>query len=106
MRDVARSAQFYGRWFGFPRHVVRDDGVQFVERRRVRPRTRPDRDPDSLPASFHLDLRLDSPGDVRTLYERMEADGLPIREALSEEKGFIYFRCLDPDGHLLEVYWQ
>ncbi len=43
---------------------------------------------------------------MRTLYDAMASAGVPIREHLTEEASLVYFRCLDPDGYLLEIYWE
>ncbi len=37
--------------------------------------------------------------------ERMEADGVTIVER-NDEGGNLAFKCLDPDGHRIEVYWE
>jgi hypothetical protein len=43
--------------------------------------------------------------DVPTLLERMEADGITITER-DDEAAYVAFKCLDPDGHRIEVYWE
>jgi catechol 2,3-dioxygenase-like lactoylglutathione lyase family enzyme len=45
------------------------------------------------------------PADVRALMERMEADGVTIVER-NDETAYVAFKCLDPDGHRIEVYWE
>jgi len=42
---------------------------------------------------------------VRALLERMEADGVTIAER-NDEEAYVAFKCLDPDGHRIEVYWE
>jgi len=42
---------------------------------------------------------------VRALLERMEADGVTIAER-NDEQAYVAFKCLDPDGHRIEVYWE
>ena len=39
------------------------------------------------------------------LMERMEADGVIIVEH-NDEAACTAFKCLDPDGHRIEVYWE
>jgi hypothetical protein len=46
-----------------------------------------------------------APADVRTLLDCMEADGITIMEC-DNEAGYTGFKCLDPDGHRIEVYWE
>ena len=38
--------------------------------------------------------------------ERMEADGVIIVERNDEPAAYVAFKCLDPDGHRIEVYWE
>ena len=106
VRDVERSQRFYASWFGFRAHARYDD-IQFVRNADdFDLALAPDADPEAFPPWFHFGFRLSSRDDVRTLYERMAAEGVPMREPLSEEGDLIWFRCLDPDGYLLEVYWE
>jgi hypothetical protein len=35
----------------------------------------------------------------------MEADGVTIVER-DDEAGYVAFKCLDPDGHRIEVGWD
>ena len=37
--------------------------------------------------------------------KRMEADGVTIVER-NDEAAYVAFKCLDPDGHRIEVYWE
>ena len=37
--------------------------------------------------------------------ERMDADGITIVER-NDEAAYVAFKCLDPDGHRIEVYWE
>lgn len=42
---------------------------------------------------------------MRALLARMDADGVTIVER-DEERAYIAFKCRDPDGHRIEVYWE
>ena len=42
---------------------------------------------------------------MRALLARMDADGVTIVER-DEEPAYTAFKCLDPDGHRIEVYWE
>jgi catechol 2,3-dioxygenase-like lactoylglutathione lyase family enzyme len=54
----------------------------------------------------HLGLPVAAaPADVRALIKRMEADGVTIVER-NDEAVYVAFKCLDPDGHRIEVYWE
>ncbi len=60
---------------------------------------------DAFPPWFHFGFRLDRPDEVRALYERMTRDGVEST-ALEQFPDFVVFRCRDPDGYQLEVYWE
>ena len=36
----------------------------------------------------------------------MHENGERLIAPLAEEEGFVWFRCADPDGHAIEVYWE
>jgi catechol 2,3-dioxygenase-like lactoylglutathione lyase family enzyme len=108
VRDEARSQQFYSAYFGFDPATAQEyaddtviirnaDGFDLALHRvgRVEP----------SPAFLHAGFRAADPTAVRTLMERMEADGITIIER-NDEKDYTAFKCLDPDGHRIEVYWE
>jgi hypothetical protein len=35
----------------------------------------------------------------------MKTDGIIIAER-NDEEAYVAFKCLDPDGHRIEVYWE
>jgi catechol 2,3-dioxygenase-like lactoylglutathione lyase family enzyme len=108
VRDEQRSQQFYSAYFGFDPATARryPDGTVIIRNQdgfdlalhsveHIEP----------VPAFFHAGFRAEVPADVRTLLDRMEADGVPIVER-DDEAGYTAFKCLDPDGHRIEVYWE
>jgi predicted enzyme related to lactoylglutathione lyase len=42
---------------------------------------------------------------VRELLARVSADGVQVVEEV-EEPGLVSFKCVDPDGYVVEVYWE
>jgi catechol 2,3-dioxygenase-like lactoylglutathione lyase family enzyme len=50
---------------------------------------------------FHLD----SGAEVREALQRVRADGVEIIEHDDDSDG-VSFRCVDPDGRRIEVYWE
>lgn len=58
-----------------------------------------------LPAFLHAGFRAAEPAEVRTLLARLDADGVTVIER-DDEEGYTSFKCLDPDGHRVEVYWE
>ena len=64
----------------------------------------PHSDPDPLPPWLRLGFRLASAADVRAAYDAIDPAGISVRERLTEDDLVVFFRCPDPDGHLLEIY--
>jgi hypothetical protein len=50
-------------------------------------------------------FRFDDPAEVRSLLACLRADEVPIIEE-HEESTYVAFKCLDPDGHRVEGYWE
>jgi catechol 2,3-dioxygenase-like lactoylglutathione lyase family enzyme len=106
VRDLARSRTFYKRWFemedgraGEKTSFLRSqDGFDLAISQHS--------DPAPLPASFHFGFKLRSGAHVRELHQRMRQEGIPLEGPLHANDDFALFRCVDPDGHLLELYWE
>ncbi|OLB82741.1 MAG: hypothetical protein AUI14_00130 [Actinobacteria bacterium 13_2_20CM_2_71_6] len=106
--DRDRSLRFYQTYFGFPaeraRHypdgtvIVRNgDGFDLA--------LHPGVPPDPMPGFLHFGFALADPDAVRALLARLQADGVPVVES-DDEPGYVAFKCLDPDGWRVEVYWE
>lgn len=108
VQDVARSRAFYETFFGFDPASARTypDGTVI------------DRDAAGFDLAFHHDdgangpdgffhfgFGLSQPDDVRALLARMDSAGVPIVER-DDEPNYVAFKCLDPDGYRVEVYWE
>jgi len=104
--SVERAAAFYEGCFGLRRHVshgeilfMRDEaGMDFA--------LAPASEPASPPAWFHLGFRLKSAGQVERLYAELTENGVSMRQPLIKEDDLVSFRCADPDGYGVEVYWE
>ncbi|HKN81519.1 MAG TPA: VOC family protein, partial [Actinomycetota bacterium] len=53
----------------------------------------------------HFGFEMDSPDEVRRLRARLVADGVELVDD-EESEGYVGFKCLDPDGHVVEVAWE
>jgi catechol 2,3-dioxygenase-like lactoylglutathione lyase family enzyme len=108
VRDEQRSRHFYQTYFGFdPASAQRyDDGTVII------------RDPygfdlalhptdnvGPLPPFLHFGFRLPHPDAVRALLDRLDAEGIQVIERY-DEPTLVAFKCLDPDGHRVESYWE
>jgi catechol 2,3-dioxygenase-like lactoylglutathione lyase family enzyme len=103
--SVERAKAFYARWFGLTPHVWHDD-ILFMRDASGMDLALAPGPADEMPPWFHFGFRLESPEAVRALHAGLAADGGDIRDLLNEEPDFVWFRCADPDGHLIEVYWE
>ena len=106
VRSVERARAFYVNYFGLRDHVshgdvlfMRDvhDGLDLA--------LAPAETLDAFPSWFHFGFRLERPDDVRELHRRMAHDGIEPTQ-LEQLPDFVAFRCNDPDGYQIEVYWE
>jgi catechol 2,3-dioxygenase-like lactoylglutathione lyase family enzyme len=54
---------------------------------------------------MHFGFHLDSDAEVRAVLQHVRADGVEIIEHDDDSDG-VSFKCVDPDGHRIEVYWE
>ena len=104
--DLDRSIVFYGRWFGFDRVVADyDDGTRFItDTTGFELGLHPGRPAASRPDWHFGFLSPDSDG-VRDLMASLSAAGVPISDP-EDEPNYVGFKCQDPDGYVIEVYWE
>jgi catechol 2,3-dioxygenase-like lactoylglutathione lyase family enzyme len=108
VRDQEASLRFYAQYFGFDPATAQSypDGTVIV------------RDPDrfdlalhpateTVPSAtfLHFGFAMPTPDAVRTLCTRMRDAGVPVVER-DDEPDLVSFKCLDPDGWRVEVYWE
>jgi catechol 2,3-dioxygenase-like lactoylglutathione lyase family enzyme len=107
VRDRDRSLRFYATYFRFDAARARSypDGTVIV-------RNADEFDlalhetADVPPSSFlHFGFAMSDAAAVRGMRVRMESDGVPVVEE-DDEPGLVSFKCLDPDGWRVEVYWE
>lgn len=106
--DVARSRRFYEDYFAFdPATAQRyEDGTVII------------RDATGFdlalhecaavpepPPFLHFGFHLEDAEQVRSLLTRLRGDGVRIVEE-DDEADMTSFKCLDPDGHRVEVYYE
>jgi catechol 2,3-dioxygenase-like lactoylglutathione lyase family enzyme len=106
--DLERSQRFYATYFGFDPSTAQryDDGTVIIrDSSRFDLALHPCTDVGDLPEFLHFGFRLDRADDVRRLRGALEADGVTITEYY-DEPTLCSLKCLDPDGHRVEVYWE
>lgn len=108
VRDAQHSQQFYGTYFGFDPATaqVYEDGTVIIRNAEgfdlalhVVEEVGP------IPAFLHFGFRTPEPDQVRALANRLRADGVRITEEY-DEPTHVAVKCLDPDGHRVEIYWE
>ena len=104
--SVERSQAFYARFFGLRPSVWHGDMLFMRDDAGMDLALAPDSEAAPLPAWFHFGFRLASADAVARLHEEMLGAGAPIRTPLTTDADLTFFRCLDPDGHDIEVYWE
>ena len=108
VRDERRSQRFYSACFGFDSAAAQEyeDGTVIIRNADgFDLALHPVGHVESSPAFLHAGVKAAQTADVRTLMERMDADGITIVEP-DDEAACTTFKCLDPDGHRIEVYWE
>jgi catechol 2,3-dioxygenase-like lactoylglutathione lyase family enzyme len=105
VRNVDRSKRFYESYFGF-RERVRHGNILFLRNASGFDLALvPDRTPLSFPEWFHFGFRLGSARAVRMLHGNISSKGGQVQD-IEEYPGYMTFRCADPDGYGIEVYWE
>jgi catechol 2,3-dioxygenase-like lactoylglutathione lyase family enzyme len=108
VRDYRRSLTFYATYFGFDPNTAQtyEDGTVIVrDRDRFDLALHPAAEPGAVEGFLHFGFAMPGPDEVRALEQRLRADGVTIVEH-DDEPELVSFKCLDPDGWRVEVYWE
>jgi catechol 2,3-dioxygenase-like lactoylglutathione lyase family enzyme len=106
--DQQLSIRFFTTYFGFDASTARryEDGVVILrDAEGSALAVSGDGERERVPAFPHFGFEMDSPLAVRELHVRLAEDGVEIIES-DEEAGYVGFKCLDPDGHVIEVFCE
>ncbi|MFY1687137.1 VOC family protein [Plantactinospora sp. WMMB782] len=106
--DPQGSLRFYHAYFGFDPGTAQryPDGTVIVRNADGFDLALHAVDAVEEPAPFlHFGFRLPDADDVRALLRRLRADDVPIVEDY-DDPSYVAFKCLDPDGHRVEAYWE
>jgi catechol-2,3-dioxygenase len=106
VRSRSAAEEFYSAWLGMA--IARRgkcltfmlDGAGFALALMA------DQAPAPMPPWFHFGFRLPSAAEVIDLHQRMGESGIKILKALYQDDSLVSFRCADPDGYAIEVYWE
>jgi catechol 2,3-dioxygenase-like lactoylglutathione lyase family enzyme len=106
VRDLEVSRRFYQRHFGF-REKFREDGFLMLHNEDgFDLGLMLDPDPASVPDWFHFGFRMATGGLVVETHARLVADDVSIARGVEDTGDFVSFRCVDPDGYAIEIYWE
>ena len=108
VRDAAACRDFYVRHFGF-RPAFEADGGHFLRNDEgFLLALVPALNHQSLPDGFHLGFGLSDPEAVVALHEELSSAGVRLTAVDDHRPGEAYttFRCWDPDGTEVEVFWE
>jgi len=106
VRDRTLAEQFYASWFGMG---VQQRGAEITfmtDESAFLLALMRDPSPAPLPPWFHFGFRLESAAAVIALNGQMARSGVAIRKPIYQDKSLVSYRCADPDGHVIEVYWE
>jgi catechol 2,3-dioxygenase-like lactoylglutathione lyase family enzyme len=106
--DLDRSLVFYATHFGFdPTTATRyPDGTVIVRNADgFDLALHPVASVGARPPFLHFGFHLTSAEEVRSMLASISSAGVEVVEQY-EEPGLVSFKCLDPDGWPVEVYWE
>src|ERR1700722_5064800 len=104
--SVEGAQAFYARFFGLRPSVWHGDLLFMRDDAGMDLALAPAIDPEPLPSWFHFGFRLESADAVAKLHGELREAGVPLKADLTTDEDLTFFRCLDPDGHDIEVYWE
>lgn len=108
VRDAAACRDFYERHFGF-RPAFEADGGYFVRNDEgFLLALIPAVEHQPLPAGVHIGFCLATPDDVENLHADLSEWGAEMSDVYDHrpDSEYVTFRCWDPDGTEVEVYWE
>jgi catechol 2,3-dioxygenase-like lactoylglutathione lyase family enzyme len=108
VRDQERSRRFYETYFGFGARQARryDDGVLMLyDAKGFALALGPAGEEIAGPSWMHFGVGLSHRDAVRSLRDRLAADGVELVEEW-DEPDYVSVKCRDPDGYIVEAFWE
>jgi catechol 2,3-dioxygenase-like lactoylglutathione lyase family enzyme len=108
VRDAVACRDFYERWFGFEPAFEADGGFFVRSDTGFLLALIPAEPHVALPPGFHIGFSQPSPAEVTRLRDEMAARGVRVGELEDSrpDEDYATFRCWDPDGTEIEVFWE
>jgi catechol 2,3-dioxygenase-like lactoylglutathione lyase family enzyme len=106
--DPAACRSFYERHFGFRLAFEAEGGYFLRNDEGFLLALVPVEVHQPLPDGFHIGFALPGPDDVAGLHEELAGAGARLTEVEDFRPGeaYVTFRCWDPDGTEIEVFWD
>jgi len=108
VRDYERSLRFYATYFGFDPATAQSypDGTVIVRNAdRFDLALHQATEAGASSSFLHFGFAMTDAEAVHALRTRLERDGVAVVER-ADEPEHVSFKCLDPDGWRVEVYWE
>lgn len=108
VRDPVACRGFYEAYFGFRLTFEADGGYFVTNDDGFLLALIPVAEHQPLPDGFHVGFGVSTADHVLSLHEVLCAAEVPIRdiEDSRPSEEYVTFRCWDPDGTEIEVFWQ
>jgi catechol 2,3-dioxygenase-like lactoylglutathione lyase family enzyme len=106
VRSVERARAFYARYFGLADFVWHGEMLFMRDSAGMDLALAPAETVEPMPRWFHFGFRLADAAAVRAMHEAMAAAGVAMTEPLTNDGDLTFFRCSDPDGYAIEVYFE
>jgi catechol 2,3-dioxygenase-like lactoylglutathione lyase family enzyme len=107
VRDASACRAFYERHFEFSLAFEAEGGYFLRNAHGFLLALVPADDHQPLPAGVHLGFGLDDGAAVQTVHRELSSAGVRVGEVedLRPDEDYVSFRCWDPDGTEVEVFW-
>lgn len=106
VRDPAACRDFYQRHFGFEPAFEAEGGYFLRNERGFLLALLPAPAHQPLPDGFHVGFGVDSADRVMELHTALSDGRTTPVEDLRPAEDYVTFRCWDPNGTEVEVFWQ
>jgi catechol 2,3-dioxygenase-like lactoylglutathione lyase family enzyme len=108
VRDAVACRDFYEHHFGFKPAFEADGGYFVRNDDGFLLALVPAAAHQALPDGFHIGFGLADAAAVRDVHDRLAEAGVPVTEVGGADPAATYvtFRCWDPDGTEIEIFWE
>lgn len=106
-KNLGRSKEFYESFFGFKKKFDHGDGIFLEDDKGFLIAIDPVENLPEFPGWFHLGFCLDNKEQVKSIYDKMAAQGIKFAKEYQEYgEDAAAFYAFDPDDFKIEVSWH